>query len=258
MNLADLLNLSSALTRRGLLRWPAALALAQAGCAAVKPASPALVAPFSASPGIDILPTGWHPYILRRDLAPTEYRVVSLDGHRVLYAGGSGVSSGLRCAVRADPADTPWLRWQWRVDSVPEAMCVAKDDTDDSPARVIVAFEGDTNALPLRDRAFFDLVELITGRRLPYATLMYVWDAQLPVGTVVSYARTSRIRYLVVESGSRRTGRWNAYERDLRDDFRRAFGEAPGPIDSVGVMTDSDDLKVAVDAWYSDIGLFAA
>ncbi|HSV45339.1 MAG TPA: DUF3047 domain-containing protein [Ramlibacter sp.] len=63
---------------------------------------------------------------------------------------------------------------------------------------------------------------------------------------------------LVVESGAERSGRWLAYERDLRADFERAFGEAPGPIISVGVLTDSDDLKVEVDAWYGDIGLFGA
>jgi hypothetical protein len=41
-------------------------------------------------------------------------------------------------------------------------------------------------------------------------------------------------------------------------DYQRVFGEAPsGPIVSVGVLTDSDDLKNHVEAWYGDIGLYA-
>ena len=86
-------------------------------------------------------------------------------------------------------------------------MCVLRSETDDSPARLVLAFDGDERDLSARDRAVFELVHLITGERLPYATLMYVWDAQLPVGTIVNYSRTSRIRYLVVESGPARAGR---------------------------------------------------
>jgi hypothetical protein len=150
---------------------------------------------------------------------------------------------------------TPRLRWQWRADAVAAGMCVAVPDGDDSPARIVLSFDGDQGQLSLRDRAFFDLVELLTGQRLPHATLMYVWDARLPVGTIVSYARTDRIRYLVAESGAARAGRWLSYERDLRDDYRRAFGTVPGTITGVGVLTDSDDLKVPVEAWYGDISL---
>ena len=216
------------------------------------------VARFSRSPALDMLPPGWEPYVLRRDLPPTDYRVVSLEGQRVLQACGLGVSSGLRCAVQADVRATPWLRWQWRAVEVPAGMNVSHDDTDDAPARVIVAFDGDHAQLSLKDRAFYEFVELVTGQRLPYATLMYVWDAQLPVGTVVRNARTGRIRYLVVESGPARAGRWLPYRRNLAQDFRLAFGEEAGAITSVGVLTDSDDLKVDVQAWYGDISLDAA
>ena len=105
---------------------------------------------------------------------------------------------------------------------------------------------------------FYEQVELFTGIRLPFATLTYVWDGQLPVGRVVPYSRTSRIQYQVVESGSARAGQWLSYERNVFDDFARVFGQVPpGRIVSVGVLTDSDDLKNEVEAWYGDIGLFA-
>ncbi|NML42883.1 DUF3047 domain-containing protein [Ramlibacter sp. G-1-2-2] len=237
---------------------PALLALGLAGCASAPQAqSEAAVSQFSTCQQVDCLPPGWEPYVLRRDLPRTDYRMVDFEGQRVLHASGVGASSGLRCAVQADAHATPWLRWGWRADDVPAGACVSRSETDDSPARVVLAFDGDLAELSPRDRTFFELVELVTGQRLPYATLMYVWDAQLPIGSVVHYARTSRIRYLVVESGTDRQGRWTTYERNVQADFRRAFGEEPGAIQSVGVLSDSDDLKQDIRAWYGDVVLGA-
>ncbi|HWI81916.1 DUF3047 domain-containing protein [Ramlibacter sp.] len=239
--------------RRALLCAPAALAAVLAGC--VTPPRrelPQAVAPFSTLRALDGLPPGWEELVMRRDLPRTDYRVVTLDGRRVLRASGHG-ASGLRCRLRVDPHAAPWLRWSWRTREVPLSMCVDRSETDDSPARVAVAFDGDEQRLSMRDRALYELVQLITGERLAYATLMYVWDGQLPVGATANYARTARIRYLVVESGSARAGRWLRYERDIVADFRRLFAEEPGPVNSVGVLTDADDLRLDLETWYGDI-----
>lgn len=244
--------------RRALLRIPPALALALSGCVSLKPPpAPQVVAPFSTARELGVVPRGWEDVVMRRDLPRTDYRLAERDGRRVLLASGHG-ASGLRCRVQADAQATPWLRWSWCTREVPPGMSVDRSDTDDSPARVAVAFHGEERRLSFRDRAFYELVQLITGERLPYATLMYVWDARLPVGRVVNYARTDRIRYLVVESGRERAGRWLRYERNLVQDFRHVFGEEPGAVDSVGVMTDSDDLRVDVETWYGDLRLEAA
>jgi hypothetical protein len=217
------------------------------------------VVPFSQQPANGALPDGWAPYIIRRDLPRTSYAVEQRDGRTVLHAASDCARSGLYCPVDIDPAAAPWLRWQWRVDEMHPEATVGDDDAEDTPVRLVVGFAGDVSKLPLRDRLFYEQVELFTGNKLPYATLTYVWDGQLPVGRVVPYARTPRIQYQVVESGTARLGRWIAYERNVREDYRRVFGEAPpGHVMSVGLMTDSDDLKNRVEAWYGDIGLFAA
>ncbi|MES1265133.1 MAG: DUF3047 domain-containing protein, partial [Variovorax sp.] len=92
-----------------------------------------------------------------------------------------------------------------------------------------------------------------TGYALPYATLMYVWDGQAPPESVLRYRRSDRIRYLVVESGARRAGQWLAYRRNVVEDYQRAFGSEPGRVRSVGVMTNSDDLKTHSEAWFGDL-----
>lgn len=243
-------------TRRALLGSSPILALALAGCAMPRREVPEAVAPFSTAVALDRLPPGWEDLVLRRDLPRTDYQLVEVDGRRVLRASGHG-ASGVRCRVKADAREMRKLQWSWWTREVPPAMSVGRSETDDSPARVAVAFQGEEQRLSARDRALYELVHLITGERLPFATLMYVWDAQLPVGTVVGYARTGRIQYLVVESGPERAGRWVGYERDLAEDFRSVFGEDPGPVESVGVMTDGDDLRIDLETCYGDIRLSA-
>jgi hypothetical protein len=176
----------------------------------------------------------------------------------VLHARADAAATGLRCPVRIDPVTRPRLQFSWRVSSISQQTSVDTPEQDDAPARVIVAFDGDPARLSLRDRLIFDQVELFTGQRLPFATLMYVWGANLPPETVVRNHRTSRIHYLTVESGPRRLGQWLNYERDVVADFKRVYGEAPGLISSVGVLTDSDALKHEQQAWYGDITLRAA
>jgi hypothetical protein len=46
---------------------------------------------------------------------------------------------------------------------------------------------------------------------------------------------------------------WRRYERDVRADYEKAFGEAPGPLVGVAIMTDSDNTRSNVRAWYGDI-----
>lgn len=201
-------------------------------------------------------PAGWHPYVVRRDLPRTRYDLVREDNRQVLRARARRSATGLHCAVQ--PTSAGRLRFSWKVRDIAPAASIDAAERDDCPARVIVAFDGDHHRLPLRDRLFFDQVELFTGQRLPFAMLMYVWGGpENPVEYLHRNHRTARIQYLTVESGPARAGQWLNYERDLTADYRRAFGEAPGPVISVGVLTDADAMKLDLEAWYGDIQLLA-
>lgn len=194
---------------------------------------------------------------MRRDRGLTVYEGVERDGRRAVHARADASTSGLRCDVDIDPRSTPWLSWEWRVDQFPEAASVADDERDDSPARVVVSFDGDDAALAPRDRMFREMVEFLTGTVLPFATLMYVWDGQAPAEQVLAYPRTGRVQYLVVESGPARAGRWLGYRRNVVDDYRRVFGGEPGRIRHVGLLADSDDLKLRTESWFANLGFSA-
>ena len=101
----------------------------------------------------------------------------------------------------------------------------------------------------------FELAHALTGEVPPYATLMYVWEGVAPVDSLVVSPRSDRIRKIVLDSGSSRLGQWRQHRRNLVEDFRRAFGEDPGPLLAVAVMTDADNTQSTAQAWYGPIDL---
>ncbi len=84
---------------------------------------------------------------------------------------------------------------------------------------------------------------------------MYVWCNRREPGSVIVNPRSDRIRKLVVESGRGHLNRWMDYERDVRSDYEKVFGEAPGALIGIAIMTDSDNTRSTAEAWYGPIRL---
>lgn len=236
-----------------------AVAALVAGCAH-RPApesADSSIAPFSKSPaGVD-LPHGWERWDMARVKRPTEYRLVSDDGVTVVRAAADRSLSGLVCRTRIDLVRTPYLRWRWKVPAMIEGADNTRRHAEDAPARIVIAFEGDTAKLPFDDRLVFAQVKAITGQTMPYATLMYIWANGTPVDTVIPSHHTSRVKMIVADTGSANTGTWRVEVRNVAEDFRRAFGEAAPRVISVGVMTDTDNTGTRIEAFYGDIEFVA-
>ncbi len=213
------------------------------------------VAPFSTLQLGEPLSLSWQPWILSRFNRRTDYRVVDQDGMRVLRAHSDKAASGLLQDVVIDPITSPNLLWRWNVERLLPGANLTRRGSDDSPVRVIVSFDGDMGKLDVEDRAAAGMVKMFSGRDMPYATLMYVWDNDLPVDTLLDNAHSGRAKMIVVESGGKRTGQWLDFRRNVVNDFKRAFGEAPGRVISVGVMTDSNTTETETIAYYGDIVL---
>lgn len=191
------------------------------------------------------------------DRRPTDYRPVAQTGRAAIQARSVAGNSTLRTGVATPPGLTAGrLRFSWFVERLNDGADLRDRDIDDAVARIILTFDGDHNArFAPRDHLLSELARLITGEPLPYATLMYVWDNRYPVGTVIANPHSERIRQLVVETGPARLGQWVDLERDVQADFRRVFGEAPGPLLSVGVMTDANNTGATVESWYGPVQL---
>lgn len=186
---------------------------------------------------------------------PTRFEYARLDGRDTMAVHADSSASMLRQMVHIDPAHLGRVRFSWKVPALIPGADLATNEGDDSPVRVLLAFDGDRSRLSARASALSELARVLTGEDMPYATLMYVWSNDRPAGTVIPGTRTRRIRKLVVESGAARLGRWLEYERDIRADYERVFGEPPGPLVGVAIMTDSDNTHTRTQAWYGPLQL---
>jgi len=184
---------------------------------------------------------------------PTRYSSGEHGGRPALLAEANASVSVVRKPVHVAPGDLAGLQFSWWVPELIKGADLAVRSQADASARLILAFDGDRSRFSAKDAALSELAKALTGEEMPYAALIYVWSNQHPVGSVIPSARTSRIRKLVVESGPVHLGRWIDYRRDVRADFEQAFGEAPGPLTAVGLMTDADNTRGATRAWYGPI-----
>jgi hypothetical protein len=117
----------------------------------------------------------------------------------------------------------------------------------------MVNFEGDYKKLPFGDRLFYDQFRLFTGNQLPYAGVMYIWGSKTPKDGTAVNKYTSRIKIIAVESGREKLGQWLTESRNVEEDYRKLFGEEPGRIVSVGIMTEADQAGRSLEAYYGDI-----
>ncbi len=230
-----------------------------AGCATTESPPPVFadVQPFSANrPGTD-LPRGWRPWIINRSKTPTSYDLVVDPATQgiVLHAIADKAASGLKQRLDVDAAQRPVVQWRWRVTQLIEGADNTDRDAEDSPVRLMLFFDGDKSRLPAAEQVKFDLARMLTGQDVPYATLMYIWENRQPVGHVIGSSHTSRVKMVVAGSGTDRLGLWKLLERDYAADFRRAFGEAPGRLVGIGILTDTDNTGGRIEAFYGDIRL---
>jgi hypothetical protein len=209
--------------------------------------------PFSSAASLDMLPEGWKQYRLARFKKPTEYRLVPSEGTVVLQATADASASGIHHAVRVDLRDRPWLSWRWKVRELNPKADNTVAHVEDSPARVIVVFEGGRDKLSDAEQTNFDLLKAMTGNELPYATLMYIWENRLPEGAVIPHNFTSRIKMIVAGTAGERPGEWHEERVNVLEDYRRAFGEEPPAVRAVAIMSDSDNTGERSVAWYGDI-----
>ena len=229
-----------------------------AGCAGAPPAPVALtdVARFSSvAPGAD-LPAGWHKWTLAKFKKPTSYDLVHKDGVTVVSARADGSASALlHPLARLDAGVYRDLRWRWKTERLIRDQDNTRSATEDAPLRLVVRFDGDRAKLDFSERLFAAQVKAVTGEELPYATLMYIWAGKAPRESVIVSRHTERIRMIVADTGEDRLGAWQHVSRNLYEDFVRAFGEEPGPITGIGIMTDSDNTGGQAHGWYGDIVL---
>lgn len=198
---------------------------------------------------------GWYPWIISPNKKKTGYRLDVDQGKTVLRAEANSSASGLAVPLQPKDVDDLQISWSWKALGEIATANNTSATADDAPLRLMLAFDGDKSKLSLKEQMASEMASLISGQPIPYATLMYIWSAKSNLGSIITNAHTSRVRMLVVDSREAPVGMWRFHSRNIAEDFQKVFGENPGPLIGVGVLTDTDNTKTVVDAIYGDIEL---
>jgi hypothetical protein len=161
-----------------------------------------------------------------------DFTIVDADGRRALRMvsrnEGSTISKDIKGKVNLK--DTPVLEWSWRVVTLPKGGNACQKATDDQAAQVYVFWPR--------------FPEQVRSR-----IIGYVWDTTAPVGTICKSEKTGTVTYLVVRSGSADAGKWLTEQRNVRDDFKKIYGDYPDDPAAISVAIDSNDTQSTAESF---------
>jgi hypothetical protein len=126
------------------------------------------------------------------------------------------------------------LEWSWKVVTLPRGGDSRRKETDDQGAQIYVVWPRFPQAVRSR----------IIG---------YVWDTTAPAGTIVTSEKTGTVTYVIVRSGAADLGRWITERRNVAEDFRAIYGEAPDDPGALSVAIDSNDTRSAAESFMGPI-----
>lgn len=217
----------------------AALAAALARGEAAVPGDAIVVESWSEQPiGRAGVPIGWEGqgwgrprYEFRVEAAPE----AGASG-RALRMRSAGDNSTIARKIGAvDVRQHAILEWRWRVVTLPAGGDARVKATDDEAAQLYVVFPRFPSAVRSR-------------------VIGYVWDATAPAGTIVQSPSSPMVTYVVVRSGAAELDRWITERRNVREDFRRIYGEEPdGPAEAISLGIDSNDTRSTAESYVGEI-----
>ena len=208
----------------------------------------------TASPGDDF-PDGWKPLVFKKIDRHTQYTLVhdSANDSTVVKAFSQSAASGMIREMPIDPEKFPIIKWRWKATGLYKNGDVSQKSGDDFPVRIYIAFAYNADDVDFFEKASFIALKLIYGEYPPIGAISYIWENKLPIGTMVPNAFTDRVKMIVVESGGKKLNNWVDEERNIFDDYVKAFGKKPPMISGVAIMTDSDNTGESAVSYYGDI-----
>jgi hypothetical protein len=213
--------------------------------------------PFSAGPIGATAPAGWSVQPLPKVKRKTQYDLVDDNGLLVLRARADKAAASLKHKIYVDPARMPLLRWRWRTQNMLRTADMTTKEGDDYAARLYVFFDRDPETMTLKDRTLLKVGRARYGKDLPAAALCYVWDNRQPVGTLLPNAYTPFVAMVVASSGEAGVGRWQSLQRNIVEDYRRAFGGEAPQVTGVAVSVDTDNTGESAVSYFGDIEFLA-
>ena len=184
---------------------------------------------------------------------PNQFDLVEDEGKTVLRVSSAASAATVGIPLTSPAASSMRVEWRWKVSNVLMNADMEKKSGDDFAARLYVFFDAPLSSLTFFERTKIRLVRMIWGEEVPTAVVCYVWDNKHPVGDAHFSPYTSRVRVIVMQSGSGNVGKWVNESRDVAADFKKAFGFDAPAITGVAVGSDTDQTRESVRTWFGDV-----
>ena len=124
-----------------------------------------------------------------------------------------------------------WLAWLTRVRFLLITMLM-----------VLVVILQEYTALTVPPRPFLSLI------------ISYILDTTAPVCPTFKSQKTVLFTYVVVRSGPADLGKWMTESRNVLDDFKKIYGEAPGEdVGAISLAIDSNDTGSSAESFFGEI-----
>ncbi len=183
------------------------------------------------------LPEGWR-HVRKPGTTPAVFSITEVSAGNVLHMESDRASSSVITQLEGvDIEKTPILRWRWRATKLPEGADGRSRDKDDQAIGIYVG----------------------AGTSLNSKSVSYRWDTLTPKGVEGNSAYGLggvKVKwYTLRNEGDAGSGRWFTEERNVRDDFMKAWGFYPKKIFLV-VSSNSQYTKSKAAADLGDIGFY--
>jgi Protein of unknown function (DUF3047) len=164
-----------------------------------------------------------------------DFRIETQGGRKVLRARSQDDSSTISKEAKVNVKDRPVLQWTWQAVTLPKGGDARKSATDDQAAQLYVTFPRFPQAVRSR-------------------IISYLWDTSAPAGSIFKSEKTGLVTYVVVRSGPAEVGKWITESRNVLEDYKKIYGEAPGEdVGAISISIDSNDTRSSAESYFGEI-----
>ena len=179
------------------------------------------------------IPVGWQG---QNWGSPKHDFVVEAESpNHVLHLRSDNDSSTISKEVKVDVKQHPVLQWRWKIVLLPKGGDARRKETDDEAAQLYVTFPRFPSAVRSR-------------------VIGYIWDSAAPVGAIFRSQKVSTVTFVVVRSGDAELGRWMTERRNVLEDYKRIYGEAPAEeVGAISISINSQNTSARAESYFGEI-----
>ena len=141
---------------------------------------------------------------------------------------------GIKKEFSFDIRKYPYLTWRWKATRLPQRGDIRKKETDDQAGQIYVLFPRFPSMINTR-------------------SMGYIWDTATPAGTAGTSTAYSKMKYVVLQTGTEKLGQWIAETRNVYEDYKKNFQEDPPEVGAVLLYINTQHTQSSAEIFYGDI-----